>query len=370
VLVLTIIVVITAGIAAYLWFGKPSGPVHQMAFVVGEIEVETDLYIADQRGRGRSRLTDTAQYDLFPAWSPDGNRLAFVRIPQLDGTSPREGWNEAGIYLMDFREAEHPSEELLARALDAGVGAPSWSPDGRVVAILSPAPFEWGVNADGSALTLMDAETRATITVPLTVTVEMLGRGPSWSPSGTALAFSGVELGPDGDPQGMWAWVYDLGGRTLKRLIRVTTPVAWSPAEDFIACHDPESGASVSLVSPSGSVARTLGDVPQVHDLAWAPDGQLLAFSRESAGGPNEIVIVDLEEGGERLFQAAAEGMVTFLEWSSLGEYLAYSVLDGSHDQLLVYQAVIELRSGEQYLLPQTKDVEGLAAWRPIDLAK
>ena len=39
-----------------------------------------EFYVADADGSNQRRLTDNRYLDYFPAWSPDGSRIAFVRL--------------------------------------------------------------------------------------------------------------------------------------------------------------------------------------------------------------------------------------------------------------------------------------------------
>jgi hypothetical protein len=73
-----------------------------------------DIYVVNADGSGLIRLTDHLGYDVSPAWSPDGRRVAF--------TSERDGKGE--IYAMNAdgsgltRLTNHPAEDY----------GPVWSP--------------------------------------------------------------------------------------------------------------------------------------------------------------------------------------------------------------------------------------------------
>jgi Tol biopolymer transport system component len=60
-----------------------------------------ELYAADAGGGGERRLTETDLQELFPDWSPDGQRIVFARIGDdnddyelfviaADGSEPRQ----------------------------------------------------------------------------------------------------------------------------------------------------------------------------------------------------------------------------------------------------------------------------------------
>ncbi len=96
----------------------------------GERGNNFDIYVRSLDGRSQVQLTFDAASDHMPAWSPDGQRIAFVRV--LSGRRvimevPALGGPEQALF-----EAGPPEREALAFGGAAG-GAYglSWTPDGR-----------------------------------------------------------------------------------------------------------------------------------------------------------------------------------------------------------------------------------------------
>ncbi|HAZ64122.1 MAG TPA: hypothetical protein DCZ72_11010 [Armatimonadetes bacterium] len=99
----------------------------------------TDLAVINTDGSGFARLTTDAWPDQYPAWSPDGQHLAFVSYRQETAATgggrsaavagEAEGLSGSGtnVYLLPVEGGE-PTQ--LTAATTGGVFYPSWSADG------------------------------------------------------------------------------------------------------------------------------------------------------------------------------------------------------------------------------------------------
>ena len=142
------------------------------------------------RGSGRdSRLLheDPFNYISFARYSPDGSRIAFIKIP--DSQTP---FTVGELWVMN---ADGSTPRKLAEA-DAGHGyAASWSPDGEWIAFVKRENLQ-DENADQSSdllisnIYLVNVRSREL----KQVTSLMNGRveTPQWSPDGNILAFNTV----------------------------------------------------------------------------------------------------------------------------------------------------------------------------------
>jgi Tol biopolymer transport system component len=126
---------------------SPDG--RQIAFTSGR-DGNNEIYVMRVDGSDLRRLTEHRAYDSHPAWSPDGAQIAFV--------SERDGNRE--IYLLRVGDAQpdgiatgqsprrltdHPADELR----------PAWSPDGQQIAFNSDRDGNWEiyvVRLDGADL--------------------------------------------------------------------------------------------------------------------------------------------------------------------------------------------------------------------------
>lgn len=122
---------------------------------------DLELFTMRADGRRVRQLTRTSGYNVDPAWSPRGDKIAFVGTPP---GAPRQ------IYVMN-RDGSRPV--ALAHGLE-----PSWSPDGSRIAFVREYNV-WTMNADGTdpvRLTSRDLYTAV--------------NDPAWSPDGTKIVYA------------------------------------------------------------------------------------------------------------------------------------------------------------------------------------
>jgi Tol biopolymer transport system component len=133
---------------------------------------ERDIYVMDADcGNVRRITTDHLDPDVDPTWSPDGNRIAFMR--DHDDT----GWD---IYVRDLRTGVDTN---LTHMPSADNEAPAWSPDGTRIAFESQRDNPFG------EIYVMDADTGLNVT---RVTDTAGSRGAVWSPDGKKIAYGGA----------------------------------------------------------------------------------------------------------------------------------------------------------------------------------
>jgi len=246
-------------------------PRYQVLFNRYQVPVMT-LHIADADGKRERPVLSSPSLDYSPAFSPDGQWIAF--------TSERDG--QAEIY----RTRPDGTDLQRLTAHPAFDDQAALSPDGKSLAFVS--------TRDGGTanIWLMDLVSKKTTNL----TANRSGNfRPSWSPDGQWIAFSSDRDASPGYWPGRWEHLQSTGvyvisarGGDLRRLTR-RDGVAGSPAWS-------SDGRSV---------------------LFYETD-ELGAYLAKSAGSRTEIVSVDVTTG-ERKFYTASNETKLSPQWLSQG---------------------------------------------------
>jgi len=157
-----------------------------------------NIWVVNADGSGATpltKLTTTAVGDItsFPAFSPDGSKIAFQSSQALDGSDAANTNGTANIWVVNLDgSSAKPLTKLTAA--DADSLSPVWSSDGSKIAFISRRALDgsdaantnnilniWTINPDGGGaapLTQLTASGASSF-------------NPVWSPDGGKLSFQG-----------------------------------------------------------------------------------------------------------------------------------------------------------------------------------
>ena len=112
-----------------------------------------DIYVMNADGSGLTDLTNAPAFDGWPAWSPDGTKIAFV-------SNRGSAYDLFGTALYDLYVMNADGTgvvQLTHHYVGQPEGRPAWSPDGKRIAFASVASDRFDddyeiyvINADGS----------------------------------------------------------------------------------------------------------------------------------------------------------------------------------------------------------------------------
>jgi len=192
----------------------------QVVFVSEDEEGLGQLFVVGSDGNGLRRLTNDEAFYEGPAWSPDGEWIAFDKGKH----------GEWGLYLI------RPDGSSLKRVgpTDVNLFAPSWSPDGGQISVVTGDEDGWVIGI----LDLQDGEVRRYVEPGVNV------GSVKWSPDGSKLAFDSVfETNFD-------LYIFDLETLVVDRLtegLAVDSRPEWSPDMTRLVFHSTrDSSGSVS----------------------------------------------------------------------------------------------------------------------------
>jgi Tol biopolymer transport system component len=229
------------------------------------------IYIVGVDGGGLRRLTDGPDDDSEPTWSPDGSRIAFVRgfdatgsgVVVLTCMSPGDILT-VGV---DDGEVERPAEVNLTRGL--GGTDPAWSPDGKRIAFASDRAGSYDIYT-------MSSESGGD--VRRLTEDESAEADPAWSPDGSWIAYTG-HLSEDRTTQcGNMPIVGDGDGE-----------------EDSLTLA---GGPYIYKMAADGSQQKNLTDVGRAAEPDWSPDGSRIVFAGRRKGEDVELYLIASEGAG------------------------------------------------------------------------
>lgn len=255
------------------------------------------LAIMDQDGENNRFLTDGQFQALTPRFHPNAQQIAFMSYAN----------NQPRVNLFNLQSGR---QEVLGN-FGGMTLSPRFSPDGRSVVLSA-------VRGGDANIFIVDLASRRERQL---TSAGGLDVSPAFSPDGQQIVFNSDR---GGDQQ---LYVMDAGGGNVRRISfgngRYATPI-WSPRGDLIAFTRIGRGQfAIGVMRPDGSGERILSEGWKMDSAAFAPNGRVLMFQRETpardargGGYSARLASIDIAGFNERPISTPTDA--TEPSWSNL----------------------------------------------------
>jgi serine/threonine protein kinase len=272
------------------------------------------IFVMGRTGEAPRRVTRAG---YRPAWSPDGSTLAYTT--RTVDVNPQNGVGQSELWTVDVRSGSARRLSALESATDV-----SWSPHGNRLAV--------SIQASGTRqMDVVTVDVASGEIVPL-LTDSAMEWSPVWSPDGRFVYFTSDRSGS----MNLWRFAMDEeSGRALGNPEPLTTPSSFASHASIAADGRHVVYSSVLITSnvarlrfnPNvGAVEGTPSDVT-TGSRPWAnpdpsPDGQWVTFySRQNPEGHIYIARSD----GTGLRQLTGDSFLDRVpRWSPDGQWITF----------------------------------------------
>jgi len=260
------------------------------------------LVVSDSDGENPRRILSSSHPIMSPAWSPNGDRVAYVSFENRR--------NE--IFVQNLRTGERRS----VSARDGINGAPAFSPDGRYLAMAL------STGAGGPDIHILDLDNGELERVTRSRSIDT---EPVWFPDGDRLAFTSDR---GGAPQ-----IYSVSrdGSNVRRLTfdgNYNARPSISPDGRYIAMihRGDQPGFRIAVQDLERRRLTVVGQGRSDESPSFAPNGAMIIYAaREGRQGSLAAVSTD---GRVRQTLDASEGNVREPAWSPRVDRVDRDALD------------------------------------------
>ena len=277
------------------------------------LDIRLESLLPDRRGT--ELLPSIKGVQEFPAWNPAGTHLAFSGFDSNDAAAREFVWETDATGATPRLISTECTPPACLHEMDAG-----YSPDGSRIAFVRVSGLRVGSEA-GSVIAIRDLQTGSVAELGST-RLAMPGQThqhPRWSPDGTHITFSVVGWSADDRATGSAVFVVAIDGSGLRRLSPTDVKAGdaeWSPDGSVILFsseplqaywrHSGQGDPStmhVYTMSPDGTNVRQLDQTGTAGSPSWTAGGSQILYiliPLDSIGTP-DIYVMDRDGSDVRL---------------------------------------------------------------------